>query len=252
MNPRSPNRGHARIGWITALLVTLTLPRLDAHASTPPPSEAIEPAPPTPTLEVELTPTIPDASDLSEWIHEEGTKALADLPPSPDRRGTIRVSVSGTLYDYDVSIITIREGSTEEETTTWPCECTNDALLARIRTEVQSAAKSLDPPEPPPPPVVPDRKSPLGLHGKIGFGLLGGGAAFTILGLSLTAASDPGDASRKAGIPILTIGMAALAAGTTLIVLDHRRDRARRTQSRVTVVPFATHRAAHLGIAGRF
>lgn len=238
----------SRLVWISTLVVAAVLPSSRALASAQPPS-----APPNPTLEVQIDPTIPDASDLYDWIYEESTRALAELPPSPTRRGTVRVSVSGTLYDYDVSIVTIRDGSTDE-TTSWSCECTNDDLLARIRGDVQSAAESLDDPlHVPPAPLDPeDPKPTLSLRGKTGFGLLGGGSTATIVGLSLTAAGEPGGGSRKAGIPILSVGLAALVAGTTLIVLEHRRGHTRRAQSRVTVVPFVTRRTAHLGIAGRF
>ena len=219
---------------------------VSAHA-TPAPSTAESSSPPT--LEVELDPAIPDASDLSEWIRDEATEALAELPPSPERRGTIRISVAGALYDYDVSIITIREGSTDEQITRWTCECTNDDLLTRVRNDVEVTASTL---EPPPPPIDDSPKPALGPKVKIGFGLLGGGAAFTIVGLSLTAAGDQGESLRKAGIPLLAVGVAALVAGTTLVVLEQRRRRARRGHSRVAIVPFVAHRAAHLGVTGRF
>lgn len=236
-------------GLAGLMLGFLSAPEATLAADPSRPSIPEPPATPPPTLEVDLDPTIPDASSLAEWILADGTQALAELPPAPSRRGTVRVSVSGSLYDYDVTITALREGSTVEPTTTWSCECTNDDLLARLRADIQTAARSLDPP---PAPLPPSPKPALGFHGKLGLGLLGGGAAVTIVGLSLTAAGEPGDGRRKGGVPTLVVGVAALTAGMTLVVLDHRRARGRHAHARVGIVPLVGRRAGYLGLAGRF
>jgi len=207
-----------------------------------------------PTIEVATDSTIPDAVTLADWIHQESFDALAELEPSPQRRGTIRVSVSGALYEYQVSITTIRESSADEATTSWSCECSNDDLLARIRTDVQAAAKALEDhaspsvatdvaSSPPNPVVTPRRSSPLRdlqLRGKVGLGLMAGGCAGVLSGIVLMGVGvrthELEDDSAKLvnhdyrvpGIPTLLVGVGLLTTGVTLLVLDRRSARLQR------------------------
>ena len=217
-----------------------------------------------PVLEVEMAPAIQDAETLSEWIHQESLDAFSQLEPSPDLRGTIRVSVSGSLYDYQVSIATLREGSTQEDTLSWSCECSNEDLLVRIRVDVQAAAKALQShdspavdvgvtasPSPPSPPqaVGSDHLSgqleKLQMRGKVGLGLMASGSAGILSGVILMGMGRrphvyPEDSAkliyndyRIPGIPVFLVGVGLLAAGTTLFVLDRRSPRMRRGLAQV-------------------
>jgi len=245
--------------FITCLVLAprrlLAAPEPPDTTPTPPPPVTSTPNsfPSLPTIEVEISPTIPDAQALSDWIHQASLEALSQLPFPPTTSGTIRVSISGELYDYDVSVAIIREGSTTEDTVTWPCECTNADLLARIQSHVRTAARAFgNLARPPEPPTAPSRPpSTLGREGKIGLGMLGGGAALTIVGLSLIAIGERGSAELHAGIPTLAVGVTAIGAGMALVIID-RRASARATHPRVAAFPLVTPRGAHLGFAIRF
>lgn len=193
-------------------------------------------------LEVELDPSIPEASALSEWIAHEGTSALTELEPSDERRGTVRVSVTGALYEYAVSIAAMRDDGSPPEVDAWACECTHDELLARIHTGVVAAAQALDPPTSVvapslPPPSPPGPFEDLRLRGKLGLGLMAGGAATAVVGIALLGAGKkswpaPDDVAQRdfkdyriLGVPTLVVGVGVLAAGAALYVLDRRRAR---------------------------
>lgn len=244
--------------WAVALAIGLAFARADVVAAKPP-----TPAPAPTRLEVEMDPTVPDAQVLAEWVHDESIDALAELGPALHRRGTIRVSISGDLYDYQVSVSTLPECSPREAAVSWPCACTNDELLARIRTEVQAAASTLDGSTTQAgalagPPVTRARAplQALSLRNKLGLGLLAGGAAATSVGITLLAVGDHRDGGdpnyRVPGVPTLLVGLGLVAAGTTVIVLEHRPLRQRRALARAAMVPFVTHRGVHVGVTARF
>lgn len=232
-------------------------------------------------VEVETDPAIPDASTLSAWIQQESLDALAKLELSSNHRGTIRVSVSGALYEYRVSITTILEGSTEEKSTEWSCECSNDDLLTRIRADVQTAATALDEQivapdhddigadeksSPSSPvvtraPTVPLRE--LQLRGKVGLGLMVGGSAGVLSGIVLmgvgvrsheyneNSAKLVYNDYRVPGVPTFLVGASLLAAGATFLVFERRRARLQRD---VAWMPHVTsgRRDIILGLTKRF
>lgn len=210
-----------------------------------------------------MDPTVPDAQVLAEWVREESLAALAELGPAPLGRGTIRVSISGDLYDYQVSVTTLPEGSTREAAVSWPCACTNDELLARLRKEVGAAAKTLDgattPSSAPAGTSAAHARSSLqalSRRNRLGLGLLAGGAAATSVGITLLAIgdhSDRGDPNYRApGVPTLLIGLGLVAAGATLIALEHRPWRPRRALARVVMVPSVSPRGVLVGATARF
>lgn len=247
----------ARSAWPVALAAGLALAHVRLAA-------AEAPATPTPStaLEVEMDPNVPEGELLAEWVYQESTAALAALGPAPGRQGTIRVGISGDLYDYEVTVTTIRDGSAREESVAWPCQCTHDEMLVGIRTEVQAAARELevDPharrakPAPAATKWSPFRA--LGLRGKLGLGLLAGGAATTIAGSTLlglgdrTAQGDPN--YQVAGVPVVLTGIGLLATGTTLFVLEQRALRRRRALAHAGAFAVPIVRGAGVGIAGKF
>lgn len=221
-------------------------------------------------LEVELDPSIPEASALSEWIAHEGSSALTELEPSDERRGTVRVSVTGALYEYAVSIAAMRDDGSPPEVDAWACECTHDELLARIHTGVVAAAQALDPPTstvapslPPPSPSPPGPFEDLRLRGRLGLGLMAGGTVTAVVGIALLGAGKkswpaPDDVAQRdfkdyriPGVPTLVAGVGVLAAGAALYVLDRRRARGPSGMARVRPLVLAGPQTLQLGLRVR-
>lgn len=282
---RSPAFVHpVRLGSVSICIACFVLgPRLlfanlapSSAAPASDPSVNSNPAAPTSfssleasiTIEVEISSTIPDAQALSDWIHEGGSEALRQLSPPPTNPGTIRVTVSGDLYDYEVAISFLRKGSISESTVTWPCECTNEELIARIRTGIQTAVtESVDASNTEKvfseqlPSEMPRRPQ---LRRKLGIGLIVGGAAGTLAGVVLLGVGrrtyeDPRDAAyryyedyRVPGVPAFLVGVGLLAAGTTLFVLDRRQRGARRLFARTRPIVSLTHHGSGFGVVGSF
>lgn len=227
-------------------------------------------------IEVELDPTIPDAEALADWIHETSTTAVLPPASAPRRHGTLRVSVSGALYDYQVAITTIRDGTNDEDTTGFSCECTNDELLERISDDIDAAASRLEEPppvsDPPPTPVTSPapargtRRVELGHKGKVGQGLVVAGAAGALAGTVLVGIGrskhvtpyldDPSHGSQKnygvPGVPTLVVGAGLFAAGSVLLVLDRRDSQGRRPFARLVPTPRVTPDGMSLGWTRRF
>lgn len=95
------------------------------------------------TLEVKIAPGLVEAADLRRWIDEDGRRVLDGLPDDPTRRGSLRIEVGGALYEYQVTITTLRDGAVVGTPSTWDCDCSNEELLDRLRGELPAVAEGL-------------------------------------------------------------------------------------------------------------
>lgn len=231
-------------------------------------------------LEVRVDPKISGADQIVSWVSEDARKALAERPKR-ERRGTVRVGIAGDLYDYEVTITALRGEQSVGSPRSWHCECSNDDLLARLRTDLPVVADQLIMPEaapaaPPKPRVVheadrveredeePTRsRAKLGPVGGAGVALMtvgaagiATGAAFMVLGEQRTRRDSPtGDNDvqdyRSPGIAVLAGGAGLTLTGFVLVLL---RERARpgRAESRRIAPSITTGQQLGLAAVGRF
>jgi len=167
-------------------------------------------------LEVLVSPEIVDAAELQQWIHDEGLRVLDELPDEPGRRGSLHVELGGALYDYRVTITTLRDGAVLGTPTTWVCECSNEELLEKLRAGLPELTAVLEVEEEAEQEVEPVVTSPV--------------------------VPDDGEAPRRgrlgpagvAGVALMTVGATGVGAGVVLMALNERR------------MPYSDH---HLGEA---
>lgn len=208
-------------------------------------------------LRVAVAPSISDAPLLTQWLEERNTE-LGDALVLPGHAQWVDVQIDGATYDYDVSVVAMRDGEPlAPSSAPIACECTSGSLLTMLDREISTAVYRLRstpigarPLEPTPTAATPERApespgadatpprprlwsiSPLGVAGAAtgAFGLiaLGIGSAFVV------AEPRPIDGWSKLdrdlaplGYATLSVGAAALAGGVAMIVIDAVRARRR-------------------------
>lgn len=230
-------------------------------------------------LEVRVDPKISGADQIVSWVSEDARKALAERPKR-ERRGTVRVGIAGDLYDYEVTITALRGEQSVGSPRSWHCECSNDDLLARLRTDLPVVADQLIMPEaapahPPKPRVVheadrvereaeePTRsRAKLGPAGGAGVALMtvgaagiATGAAFMVVRVGPPLTSGEEIERRNfftPGVYAAIGGAGLLVSGALLYSLRKRFGRAR--SAPVSAFPriIDTHARLGLAVAGRF
>lgn len=278
-----------------AAIVVLLLAWPGARAAVAAPVEQSEPAPAGATepasaaserdasadvLRVKVDPMLADAALLPGWITERHPD-LARSVRDPEGRHAqwIAVEISGSTYDFRVSVSAVRDGeplgASAEPTR---CECTTGELLALVDVGIAAAVDRLrtaPPGEPTPEPaaepaaiavaprpraeplapqprsLLPDARSRgLGPLGHAGIGVTVAGVGLTAVGAVLARRPEqirgaPGDVEtrdvRSAGLGLAVTGGVVLATGLGLLVADLAAPR-RRT---IALVP-----TLHPGMAG--
>jgi hypothetical protein len=281
-------------GWLGGMALALASARALAAFPAEPSAErpdAVESSPAGDAaaaaegLRVVVDGSIDDAALLSGWIaerHPGVAEALRGVEGV--RTQWIVVQISGSTYDYQVSVTALREGvpllPPAEPTR---CECTTEELLALVDDGITAAVATLRTPlsrEPEPrlerapvepairpslsPPATTIERAPpdapagrLGTigHAGIGVGVLGAGLAIAGLTLALRpeqARGAPGQVEtrdfRTAGIVVGTSGGVVLATGLALLVVDVVVPRERTT----AVVPAVGPGHVGVGVMRRF
>jgi hypothetical protein len=216
-------------------------------------------------LEIDTSRAGPAGPVLMSRLEELGNLELRRAEILPRRTGDdpviqIRVELRGEEND---TYVIFSEGSLREIVCTL---CTEGETVERARSEllrlvpfvrarfrpttVPSDPKQVLTPNPAPPP---DKHT--GTFGKVGIGLLAGGAlAFgTGLGLALKQPKpDPDDPLREisthpAGYAVLAVGAAAIVSGAVLLILDRRPPR-----RSARLAPLLHPATTGLQIVGRF
>lgn len=225
-------------------------------------------------LEIDTSRAGPAGPVLMSRLEELGNLELRRAEILPRRTGDdpviqIRVELRGEENDTYVifSEVTVRGSSLEGSLREIVCAlCTEGETVERARSEllrlvpfvrarfrpttVPSDPKQVLTPNPAPPP---DKHT--GTFGKVGIGLLAGGAlAFgTGLGLALKQPKpDPDDPLREinthpAGYAVLAVGAAAIVSGAVLLILDRRPPR-----RSARLAPLLHPATTGLQIVGRF
>lgn len=227
------------------------------------------------TLEVKIAPGLVEAADLRRWIDEDGRRVLDGLPDDPTRRGSLRIEVGGALYEYQVTITTLRDGGVVGTPSTWECDCSNEELLDRLRGELPAVAEGLavavEEPvvEEPvvvvtPEPVVVDepQRRRLGPAGAAGVTLMvlgvtgvGAGTALMVLKeqqLPLRLGKLASHNFTTPGQLMLVGGGGILLTGALLYFLRKRIDRKEHRITGAIVPSFGGHNRAQLTLTGRF
>ena len=282
-----------------AVLAAFLLPG-SAHAAdhypTASPPESSEPSNAPPALRVSVDPAIDDAALLPQWLAERNP-TVGPAIALPGHEQWIAVEITGATYDYRVIVTAIRDGEPLEPIAKpLACECNSESLLALIDHEIADAierlrsfapanepARAETEPETEPQPeptttVTPPPRlwqlSRLGIAGVAtgAFGLLAIGG-----GVSLLVAEEreiPGRTKYDReldplGYTVLSVGLAALAGGVAMVVIDgarlHRNhDRLGRPRSstdgaarsaaprRTTLSPILDRHALGAALTGRF
>jgi hypothetical protein len=228
-------------------------------------------------LSVEVAAEIDDATLLPAWIAERHPD-LARARRGPD--GTpaqwIVVRITGSTYDYRVSIAALRDGKPlgpiPEPTR---CECTTEELLELVDAGIEAASEQLRvstrskpvrkaevaATRPPRPSFersaidAPSRR--LGPLGRVGIGASVAGAGMTTAGALLVLRpreirGEPGSVEtrnlRDAGVGLATSGGLVVATGVALLVVDLVSQRRRS----FALVPLLRPRMAGISLVRRF
>lgn len=221
----------------TAQAVRTSTPNTKRSTFTP---AVMNPATDLGPIRVTVDPSIDSAALLPSWIRERNPTVAANLTRN-HRHSWISVAISGSTYEYRVTVIAMRNGDPIEpamEPVT--CECNSGALLSTIDEEIARAATQLntihvETPHPPTalrplPTPQPERRAPLDklstagmITSSTGVALLGAGAAFAVVGEQETR-DYPGFIDRDylpLGYVALSMGIAAVASGVTMFAI-HR------------------------------
>lgn len=233
------------------LLTSLLLPTTTSAATRISPSRPTDSTMAPPPLRVSVAPSIDDAALLPTWLEERHPNLDRTLALSGHEQW-LEVRIDGTTYAYQVTVTALRDGEPiAPATDPLTCECNAEALLVMLDHEIEGAvarlratppslslpasADTASPPTALPAPVSPSPSShtaprrwlvsPLGIAGAgaAAFGLLAIGA-----GTSLVVAEERQIAAQShlyreldpLGYTTLSIGLAALAGGIVLVVLD--------------------------------
>lgn len=203
---------------------------------------------------VRVDPGVPDAELTQEWVEERVAKVLSGSEGGASSGGLVRVTVSGSPYDYRIAIALLQDESAlpaELQPEDVLCECGTDEMLDEVARGVEAGARTLDElearrhgarvepvaPEPPsapttslqdeldgPPKELPDARrwgvASIAIGGAVA---LGGG----IVSTQENGGGDPLGASRtsKVGHTVLGLGVAAMVGGASVLVVDAIRCR---------------------------
>lgn len=248
--------------------LALALASVRAHAAAPPaPAKAPAIEIPADVLRVEIEPGIDDAALLRGWIADRHP-SLREAPRDPE--GThaqwITVQITGSTYDYRVSVTAMREGQpVGPKAEPIRCECTIEELLERVDAGIDASIEQLHAPPPsepvpraaaapeaapaPIPEPSPSEPSParseldassrrLGPLGQTGIGVAVAGVGLTTAGIVLAVQprqirGEPGNVEirdfRGSGLGLVVTGGVVLATGVALLVVDRAAARRRAT-----------------------
>lgn len=255
----------------------------EAAAAITVPQSASIPGPESATsapIRVDAASTIADANLYQQWVSERNPSIDTQLPSAEGHEQWISVEITGSTYDYHVTITAIRDGEAVGPAgEAVPCECNGEALLELIDEGIVRAVAQLhalppvEAPEPdelgvvevteePPlaggPEIEEDHSPRLGVLGYVGIGggVLGAGTLGVGIPLIFRPPDDlrgepPNLEERSTAIPGLVMaigGGVALAAGVTLVVVDVVRHHRRR----VAVLPSAGPRFVGASVGVKF
>lgn len=160
------------------------------------------------TLEVRVDPEISGADDLVTWANEAGRNALSDRS-SAERSGSVRVTIAGGLYDYEVTLTALQGDEPVGQSSMWDCECSNDELLTRLRKEIPRTADRLIIQKPAP--ASEPRAAP----------------QVDAIQVDAIQVGDIGRTPRKklstagaVGVALMMVGVASVGTGATLMALN--------------------------------
>ncbi len=198
-------------------------------------------------LRVAVDSKISDADVLPGWIlaRNEDLRLALELP---EHEQWIEVEITGATYDYRITVVAMRDGlPLGEDVGLVHCECNNAALLERVDEQIARAIEVawmtpveesvIEPPvkeEPPRPIVEPPRRrlTGVGIGGivtaSLGLVAVGAGAGIAAKGEVVQPTHPGGWVIRDfepLGFAALSVGVMAMAAGTTMLVLDLKRCR---------------------------
>lgn len=242
-------------------------------------------------LEVEVDPSVADAKLLPSWVAERNEDLAARLPDAPGEQQWVSVKISGTTYDYRVTIVAVRDDMPViPGGAVFACECSTEMLLERIDEGIVKVIGDLrfspleveesERVESEPPACEPessgeggeqarkrvneDRYRRLGPLGYIGVaeGVLGAGAVVTGVVLFPRGPDDiHEEGSEGSGSKIVKYKttevpglMLAIAGGIVLVngVILVTVDAVRRRRDRVAITPSLGNGRASISLVGRF
>ena len=237
-------------------------------------------------VEVDVASTIDERDRLRGWLESKMQSVLAESESS-GRIGTMRVEVTGGLYDYQVTLTTSRNGTPLGEAVTWDCECSNEELLGTVSSEVPAVASRLeledietkDDARPPPPrvvhtaqhdgPTVIDdrelvRPSPKSV-GAVGITMITLGALGVAGGIPMVIIQDRIGRPdqywldrdeidlRPPGIAIASTGAGLLVIGSVLYAIHRRKNRRSKASENTALIPSTNANTAFtLTLSGKF
>jgi len=213
---------------------------------------------------------------LPFWVRERHHE-LEDELLLPGHEQWIAIKIAGATYDYEVTVIPMRDGAPIGAAfAPIPCECNSEALLELIDVEVADAAEELrSTPLAPLHPIEPDPRLEasdslgepsheasmstlsVGGVGVATFGVvsLGGGIAALLVGeQKINGHSKFRRNFSPLGVGALSVGGAAVLGGMTMVIVDLVRCRrasahsCRRERGKERVSPSPMANPGHLGV----
>jgi hypothetical protein len=226
--------------------------------------------------DVRVDPGVDDAEYARSWCAIGINRGISGRAFDAEKLGSRRVAVelSGSVGAYHIDVGLTESGEWAGEVLKRDCRCSDAELITaiselvegittRVNAEAQGSTGSDSTPAArvPPESMPTDRtaRAPLRRRGYAGLGLTLGGVGVAAMGVAFlvegrvrsSATSDERDVGTNfttPGIIAVVGGVAVLVAGITLLAVDRRQAKRRRTTSRGSWAP--TFSAASFG--GRF
>lgn len=239
----------ARLGPSASPVATGPVPDTSEPASEATPSPVVTTSGP---VRVTVEGGVANASLMPQWITEKNPNVGRALA-LPGHEQWVDVTIVGATYDYRVTITPMRDGTPiGPAPEPVPCACNDDELLALVGKELAIAVERAqstpaEPVEPQTEPEEPQTESEVAPRGKpdprltglgiggIVTGVLGVGAIVGGAAMIVVHERPVGDSLypyfvrdfQPLGFATVSVGVAALAAGTTMLALDLTRCRRR-------------------------
>jgi len=251
----------------------ITLAVAAALAGPARPLRAAEP----PTTDIRVAKSVEEPDNVRAWAERAAKDGLAAAKVEASGERRLVIEIGGVMSAFDVVVGVQADGTWVGDKRERLCECGAQELVDSVRDDVVAVAPLLrvteDTSAPPvaaserPSPSAPietDRPPSRGSRklqpmGAAGAGLLGVGGAVAITGLALVIVGKRDRSSRasereevdfrKPGIGVLSVGLAAVVVGATMLGVE--RSRARR-RGKTAWMPSFDGRQAMIVWGGKF
>lgn len=98
-------------------------------------------------VEVKVDDSVTNAATTRGWVEERAARALGELERPLAPGDLVRITVGGGPFDYRISLLLLRRGgalAAEDQPDEIACGCGSDEMLEAVATAITAAARTLD------------------------------------------------------------------------------------------------------------